>query len=59
MEDKPERPDAGDDVQRNVDAFIRDVNPPPTETLELEFVYEALAHPRRRYLCYTLLSSSH
>ncbi|MFC4986377.1 DUF7344 domain-containing protein [Saliphagus infecundisoli] len=24
----------------------------------MEFVYEALAHPRRRYVCYSLLSSS-
>ena len=26
--------------------------------LELEFVYEALAHPRRRYVVYSLLSST-
>ena len=28
---------------------------PSRELLELDHVYEALGHPRRRYLCYTLL----
>ena len=28
---------------------------PPPGILELDHVYQALAHPRRRYLCYTLL----
>lgn len=28
----------------------------PEGVLELDPVYDALAHPRRRYLCYTLLS---
>lgn len=28
---------------------------PPERALELDHVYEALANPRRRYLCYTLL----
>lgn len=28
---------------------------PSTEVLKLDYVYDALAHPRRRYLCYTLL----
>ncbi|USZ73557.1 DUF7344 domain-containing protein [Natronosalvus halobius] len=58
MGDESERPDAGDDLRRNVEAYIRKSHPPPAEILELEFVYEALAHPRRRYLCYSLLSSS-
>ena len=58
MGDESERPDAGDDLHRTVDDFIRDLHPPPADILELEFVYEALAHPRRRYLCYSLLSSS-
>jgi hypothetical protein len=31
---------------------------PPPEILELDAVYEALGHPRRRYLCYTLLEST-
>lgn len=28
------------------------------ELLELDHVYEALGHPRRRYLCYTLLEDT-
>lgn len=28
---------------------------PPPNILEIEPIYEALGHPRRRYLCYTLL----
>lgn len=28
---------------------------PAREVLEIDHVYEALGHPRRRYLCYTLL----
>ncbi|WP_090307875.1 DUF7344 domain-containing protein [Natronorubrum texcoconense] len=31
---------------------------PPREILELDHVYEALGHPRRRYLCYTLLEDA-
>ncbi|TYL36190.1 hypothetical protein CV102_23935 [Natronococcus pandeyae] len=31
---------------------------PPQEILELDHVYEALDHPRRRYLCYTLLEDT-
>ncbi|WP_254531128.1 DUF7344 domain-containing protein [Natrinema gelatinilyticum] len=58
MDDESERPNAGDDLRRNVKAYIRKAHPPPAEILELNFVYEALAHPRRRYLCYSLLSSS-
>lgn len=34
------------------------VTPPPREMLELDHVFAALAHPRRRYLCYTLLESA-
>ena len=58
MDDDSERPDTGGDLQRNVDEYIRTAQPPPPEVLELEFVYEALAHPRRRYIVYSLLSSS-
>jgi hypothetical protein len=58
MGDESEQPDAGNDLQRDVDDYTRDAHPPPAEILEIEFVYEALAHPRRRYLCYSLLSSS-
>lgn len=28
------------------------------EILELDHVYEALGHPRRRYLCYTLFEDT-
>ncbi len=31
---------------------------PPPDILEIEPVYEALGHSRRRYLCYTLLEST-
>lgn len=31
---------------------------PPSSILEIEPVYEALGHPRRRYLCYTLLENT-
>lgn len=33
-------------------------DPPPQGILKLDHVYEALAHPRRRYLCYTLLEET-
>jgi hypothetical protein len=58
MDDESEQPDVGNDLQRGVDDYTRDAHPPPVEILEMDFVYEALAHPRRRYLCYSLLSSS-
>lgn len=31
---------------------------PPPGILEIDSVYEALGHPRRRYLCYTLLKDT-
>ncbi|MBV0922838.1 hypothetical protein KTS45_01370 [Halomicroarcula limicola] len=31
---------------------------PSPKILELDHVYKALAHPRRRYLCYTLLEDA-
>ncbi|WP_254271601.1 DUF7344 domain-containing protein [Haloarcula marina] len=31
---------------------------PPPNFLEIEPIYEALGHPRRRYLCYTLLKDT-
>lgn len=31
---------------------------PPPSILEIDPVYEALGHPRRRYLCYTLLEDT-
>lgn len=30
----------------------------PSDVLELDHVYSALAHPRRRYLCYTLIEDT-
>ncbi|WP_254272198.1 DUF7344 domain-containing protein [Haloarcula marina] len=35
-----------------------DVSLPPREVLSLDYVYDALGHPRRRYLCYTLLEDT-
>lgn len=35
-----------------------DVTAPPSEILELDHVYEALGHSRRRYLCYTLFEDT-
>lgn len=32
--------------------------PPPKAILELDHVYQALGHPRRRYLCYSLLENT-
>lgn len=33
-------------------------SPPAEAILELDHVYQALAHPRRRYLCYTLFEDT-
>ena len=57
MDDESVRPRAGNDLQRNVNDYVRDFHPPPAEILEMDCVFEALAHSRRRYLCYSLLSS--
>lgn len=54
----PEEPDGGDDVRREVANCIREIEPPPKNVIELEYLFEALAHPRRRYLLYSLLSST-
>lgn len=59
MDEESEQSDVHLDVQRNVDDFIRSLSPPPEDILELDYVFEALGHRRRRYLCYSLLSSSH
>lgn len=58
MDDESERPATEGDLQRDVDEYIRTAQAPPAEVLELDFVYEALAHPRRRYIIYSLLSSA-
>lgn len=58
MAEDSKRTDADGELQRSVDDFVRTAHPPPAEILELDFVYEALSHPRRRYLCYSLLSGT-
>ena len=58
MDRPPGGPEGGDEVRREVDEYIRGIQPPPKEVLELEFVFEALVHPRRRYLIYSLISNS-
>ncbi|WP_254545324.1 DUF7344 domain-containing protein [Halomarina pelagica] len=58
MGDESEQPESGGGMQRDVDDYIRTAQPPPVEVLDLQFVYEALAHPRRRYIVYSLLSST-
>ncbi|WP_164974682.1 hypothetical protein [Halegenticoccus tardaugens] len=50
MTDDSEQPENGGNLQRSVDDYIRSAHSPPAEILELDFVYEALAHPRRRYI---------
>lgn len=53
-----------DDSRQNDKVDTRSVNPstelrpPSQEVLELDHVYEALAQPRRRYLCYSLLEDT-
>lgn len=58
MGDRAERAIDDEDVQRDVDEYIRQIRSPPEEILKMGFVFEALAHPRRRYLIYSLLSST-
>lgn len=54
MDDEP--PTSGDPTQ----SAVRETSDLPIspELLELDHVYEALAHSRRRYLCYTLLEDT-
>ncbi|WP_336336572.1 DUF7344 domain-containing protein [Haloarcula brevis] len=51
-------PERGDEVQQAVNEYIRELPTPPEAVLEMEYVFETLAHPRRRYLVYSLLSST-
>lgn len=44
----------GDGGTRAPDAPALGEAAPPPSILDLDHVYEALSHPRRRYLCYTL-----
>ncbi|WP_336022332.1 DUF7344 domain-containing protein [Halobellus salinisoli] len=54
----------GSDCAEDVDVgaeptdYARGRGPPPERVFGLDHVYEALAHPRRRYLCYTLLEDT-
>ena len=49
----------GSDSEATSDsAATPDKELPPPSVLEIEPVYEALCHPRRRYLCYTLLEDA-
>jgi len=50
--------DGSDDKTSEKSANIPDVSHPPCDVLESDYVYEALAHSRRRYLCYTLLEET-
>lgn len=43
-------------AQRAVDECFRTIDLPSQEILELDFVFEALAHSRRRYLLHSLHS---
>jgi hypothetical protein len=54
MCDGSEGETTGVDVQRRVDEYVGAVDPPPQEILELDYVFEALAHSRRRYILYSL-----
>lgn len=53
-----DRPSQDDDVRPRVESDPPAEQPPSEEILELDHIYEALAHPRRRYLCYTLLEDT-
>ncbi|WP_256393881.1 DUF7344 domain-containing protein [Natronoarchaeum rubrum] len=55
MADEPRR---DDEVDTGSERQPTGTRPPPQELLELDHVYEALGHPRRRYLCYTLLEDT-
>lgn len=58
MGEYPEQSEPVGGVQREGSNYIRTTQLPPEEVLELDFVYEALAHPRRRYVIYSLLSNA-
>lgn len=55
MDDDPR---GDDEVDTGSESPSVDERLPPKEILELDHVYEALGHPRRRYLCYTLLEDT-
>lgn len=55
MSDDPKR---ADDLDTGAGISPTVELPQSKEILELDHVYEALGHPRRRYLCYTLLEET-
>jgi hypothetical protein len=54
----PDQPHEDDDVDSGAESQSTGRRLPPEEILEVDHVYEALARPRRRYLCYTLLEDT-
>ncbi|MFC4437169.1 MULTISPECIES: DUF7344 domain-containing protein [Natrialbaceae] len=50
-------PDPSEEVTSDASASSEN-QLPSVDILEIEPVYEALGHPRRRYLCYTLLEDT-
>jgi len=50
-------PDSSEEVTSDVSESF-ETQLPPSDILEIEPVYEALGHPRRRYLCYTLFEGA-
>lgn len=51
-------PDADSDGSPEPNAATTPDSRPPPDVLELERIYEALEHPRRRYPCYTLFEDT-
>ena len=55
MADEPQEESTFD---TELDHAIFGEQPPPEAILELDHVYQALGHSRRRYLCYSLLEQT-
>lgn len=53
-----DEPDLDGDLTSDASASPERQLPPPPAFLEIEPVYEALGHSRRRYLCYTLFEDT-
>lgn len=49
-----DRSDEESGASTGTDSIVGEWELPPTEILGLDHVFDALAHPRRRYVCYTL-----
>jgi len=52
-----DKPDSDEELISDASASP-DTQLPPRDILDIEPVYEALGHSRRRYLCYTLLEDT-